>query len=256
MKQLRYLWRAFNYRWRVNRREIEFLVGKVRPGDTVVDIGAHKGGFLYWLRRCVTASGKVYGFEPQPPLAQYLREIAAMQHWDNVIVEASGLSSSNGSMELFIPAPGGKPSPGATLSPVDRTIPHHSVSVPVVTLDDYFIRPGYPRIAFIKCDCEGHEIEVFRGAERLLRRDRPVLLFECEQRHMPGASPMVVFDYLRGLGYRGFFFGPDGLAPIEQFRLEIHQPVRPGRYWDTKNYYNNFAFVPADQGANRVISDK
>jgi hypothetical protein len=131
---------------------------------------------------------------------------------------------------------------------VDRAVPHHSVRVPVVTLDDYFGRPGAPRIAFIKCDCEGHEIEVFRGAERLLRRDRPVLLFECEQRHLPASTPAAVFDYLRGLGYRGHFFHASGLLPLEQFRLEIHQPVKPGRFWDEKDYYNNFAFLPADPG--------
>ena len=74
LQRLRYLWRAFNYRRRVNREEIEFLAGRVRPGDSVIDVGAHKGGFLYWLRHQVTASGRVYGFEPQPQLAQYLKE--------------------------------------------------------------------------------------------------------------------------------------------------------------------------------------
>jgi FkbM family methyltransferase len=244
LQRLRYLWRAFHYRRRVNRQEIVFLAGQVRPGDSVIDVGAHKGGFLYWLRHHVTASGTVYGFEPQPPLAQYLKDIAAMQGWGNVVVEASGLSSTSGSMELFIPAPDGEPSPGATLSPVDRNAPHHSVRVPVVTLDDYIGRKGNPRIAFIKCDCEGHEMAVLKGAEGLLRRDHPVLLFECERRHMPGSSPAAVFDYLQGLGYRGWFFGPSGLTPVEQFRPDIHQPVRPGRYWDAKDYYNNFAFLP------------
>jgi FkbM family methyltransferase len=254
-QRLRYLWRAFNYRRRVNRAEIEFLAGRVRAADAVIDVGAHKGGFLYWLRHHVTASGKVFAFEPQPPLAQYLKEVVALQDWHNVVVEASGLSSMSGTMDLFIPAPEGEPSPGATLSPVDRSAAHHSVRVPVVTLDDYLGSNGNPRITFIKCDCEGHELEVFKGAERTLRRDRPVLLFECEQRHLPGGSPTAVFDYLRGLGYRGLFFGPRGPAPIEQFTVGIHQPVRPGRFWDAKDYYNNFAFVPADEGSKSVTRE-
>ena len=244
MKRMRYLWRVFHYRLRQVPEEIAFLARCIRACDAVVDIGCHKGGFLYWLRRYVTASGKVYGFEPQPQLAQYLKEIVAMQRWGNVVVEASGVSSSNGSMELFVPAPDGVASPGATLSPTDTDFPHHRFRVPVVTLDDYFRGQGDPRIACIKCDSEGHEIEVFRGAEGILRRDHPALLFECEQRHLPRAAPAVVFDYLRGLGYRGWFFGPSGLAPIEDFRLEVHQPVRPGRYWDARDYCNNFAFLP------------
>jgi FkbM family methyltransferase len=248
MKRLRYRWRAVNYRWRINRREIEFLRGRLSAGDVAVDVGAHKGGFLYWLRQHVTATGKVHAFEPQPRLAQYLKEIVAMQRWDNVTVEAAGLSSSSGSMELFIPGAEGSASPGATLSPARPDEPHHSVRVPVVTLDEYFERHGSPRIAFIKCDCEGHEMEVFRGAQGILRRDRPTLLFECEQRHMPRGSPAAVFDYLRELGYRGYFFFRSGLLPIEQFRPETHQPVREGRFWDAPDYFNNFAFVAEGSG--------
>jgi FkbM family methyltransferase len=244
VKRLRYLWRAWHYRRRTNRDEIAFLAAHVRAGDTVVDVGAHKGGFLYWLRHHVGAAGKVYAFEPQPPLAQYLKEVVAMQGWDNVVVEPSGLSSAGGTMELFIPAPAGEPSPGATLSPVDPNAPHHSVRVPVVTLDEHCERRGISRLAFVKCDCEGHELEVFRGAREVLARDHPVLLFECEQRHLPGSSVAAVFDFLRELGYEGWFFHASGLTPVERFRPEIHQPRREGRYWDAKDYYNNFAFLP------------
>jgi FkbM family methyltransferase len=244
MKRLRYLWRAVNYRFRVTPREIEFLGRQLRPGDTAVDVGCHKGGFLFWLRRYVTASGTVYGFEPQPQLARYLKEIVAMQRWDNVVVEPRALSSSNGSMDLFVPASRGHTSGSASLSASAREEPGHRIRVPVVTLDDYFANRGASRIACIKCDCEGHELEVFKGAAGILQRDRPVLLFECERRHLPGSSPAAVFDYLRGCGYRGFFFGPAGLMPLAQFHAEIHQPARPGRFWNARDYYNNFAFLP------------
>jgi FkbM family methyltransferase len=244
MKRLRYLWRAANYRLRISPREIEFLERKLRAGDTAIDVGCHKGGFLFWLRRYVTATGKVYCFEPQPQLAQYLNEIVAMQRWDNVVVEARAVSSLQGSLDLFVPAPEGEQSPSAALSPAGGDKPHYRIRVPVATLDDYIGAQGEPRIAFIKCDCEGHEIEVFKGAAGILRRDRPVLLFECEGRHLPGSSPQAVFDYLRGFGYRGYFFGPKGLAPVEQFSAEIHQPLREGRYLEGRPYYNNFAFVP------------
>jgi FkbM family methyltransferase len=243
LQRLRYLYRALDYRFRKARREIAYLREHIRPGDTVVDVGAHKGGFLYWLRAFATSAGRVYAFEPQPALARYLERIVALQGWQNVVVAEAGVSSRPGSMELFVPVPEGATSPGATLSPADRGVPHHSVRVPVVTLDAFLEERGDPRVACIKCDSEGHELEVFKGAEGCLRRHRPLLLFECEQRHLPGSSPAAVFDYLRALGYRGFFFGPAGLAPVEAFRPEIHQAVRPGRYWDARDYFNNFAFT-------------
>jgi FkbM family methyltransferase len=244
VKRLRYLWRAYHYRRRVNREEIGFLAGQVRPGDTVVDVGAHKGGFLYWLRHHVTARGRVYAFEPQPSLAQYLKEVVAMQRWDNVAIEAAGLSSSSGTMDLYVPADTGAVSPGATLAPTGADVPHYKVRVPVVTLDEYRERRAGHRIAFVKCDCEGHELEVFKGARGVLERDRPVLLFECELRHLRGGSPAAIFEYLQALGYEGWFFHEAGLERVERFRPEIHQPVREGRYWDAADYYNNFAFLP------------
>jgi FkbM family methyltransferase len=243
LKRLRYLYRAFDYRFRKARREIEYLRERIRPGDTVVDVGAYKGGFLYWLRRYATEAGRVYAFEPQPALALYLQQIAALQGWHNVFAAEAGVSSRPGSMELFVPAPEGATSPGATLSPTDPSVTHHTMRVPVVTLDAYLGDRGNPRVTCIKCDSEGHELEVFKGAQGILRHHRPLLLFECEKRHLPDSSPAAVFDYLHDLGYRGFFFGPMGLLPVEAFRPEVHQPVRPGRYWDAKEYCNNFAFT-------------
>ena len=51
---------------------------------------------------------------------------------------------------------------------------------------------------------------------------------------------------LEGYGYRGEFFGPDGLRPIAEFRPEVHQSSDGDRFWDRPGYCNNFLFVPAD----------
>jgi hypothetical protein len=109
-----------------------------------------------------------------------------------------------------------------------------------VVILDHYLR-GLPRsgrrVSFLKCDVEGHELNVFRGAEQLLRRDRPVLLFECEQRHHGGRPISEVFTYLEGLGYSGRFFDGLRLAPLAEFDPRRHQasPDAPG-------YCNNFVF--------------
>jgi FkbM family methyltransferase len=239
---LRFLWRALSYRWHRNRAEIAALRRHVRRGDHVVDIGCHKGGFLFWLRRYAGDAGHVYAFEPQRGLAEYLRGVIAEQRWTNVTLEAAALSSTSGSMHLLVPAAEGQSSPGASLSAASVTGQHHRQAVSVLTLDGY-ITNGH-RIACIKCDCEGHELEVFEGAERILTRDKPVLLFECEARHMSGRQPEAVFRHLQARGYRGYFFSPAGLQPIERFDVKVHQPVREGRYWQESDYCNNFLFVP------------
>lgn len=247
MTSPRYLWRALAYRWRRNRQELEQLARRIQVGDTVIDIGCHKGGFLFWLRRYVGSSGHVYAFEPQPSLAAYLEGIIAASGWRNVTLEAAALSSSSGSTTLNVPARQGASSPGATLSPTGAEGDHYTVPVRVLRLDGY-LKDRDVRVACIKCDCEGHELEVFKGAERVLREDRPALLFECERRHIVNGTPRDVFEYLRERGYRGFFFSPSGLQPIEQFQPDVHQPIREGRFWQAPDYCNNFLFTPETEG--------
>ena len=65
MARLRFLHRAWKAQRRDERAEIQALRSLVRPGDTVVDIGAHKGSYLYWLRRAAGDSGQVIACEPK-----------------------------------------------------------------------------------------------------------------------------------------------------------------------------------------------
>ncbi len=233
----RLVYRAYRYRWKNDPAEIAFVRQNVAPGSVAVDVGAHKGGYTYWLARGVGPAGRVYAFEPQPGLARKLE-----QGFDpgRVTVENAGVSDREGSMRLHIPTDG-RPSPGASLEATGTaTATGHSIEVRVVTLDRYLRElPGSGRrVSFLKCDVEGHELNVFRGAEQLLRRDRPVLLFECEQRHH-GTRPVAeVFSYLASLGYAGLFFDGRRLAPLAEFDPGRHQadPRAPG-------YRNNFVFV-------------
>lgn len=244
MARLRFLHRAWKAQRRDERAEIQALRSLVRPGDTVVDIGAHKGSYLYWLRRAAGDSGQVIAFEPQPSLAQYLQEAVAAQRWTNVSVRNQGVSFQPGSLELIVPGGSGSISPGASFENiVAERADCHRIRIDVVSLDSLFSGPNAP--SFIKCDVEGHELKVFHGGEKLLRRAHPALLFECEARHLGKTSLREVFDTLTGWGYAGQFFTEDGLHPIAEFRQENHQSQSGPRFWDQPGYCNNFLFTAA-----------
>jgi FkbM family methyltransferase len=234
---LRLVYRAWRYRWKNDPAEIAFLRSHIGAGTVAVDVGAHKGGYTYWLARGVGATGHVYAFEPQPQLA---RKLMNSFHPARVTVENAGVSDRAGTLRLHIPTDG-RPSPGASLEATGTaTATGHSIEVRVVALDDYLrdLPASRRKVSFLKCDVEGHELKVFRGAEQLLRRDRPVLLFECEQRHHSDRPISAVFTYLEGLGYSGRFFDGSRLAPLAEFDPRRHQasPDAPG-------YCNNFVFA-------------
>lgn len=230
--------RGWRYRLKLEAEEIRWLRRVVRPGDFVVDAGAHKGGYTYWLRRSVGKEGRILAFEPQPGLARYLQRMAEISGWRNVRVENMGLSSEPGELPLFIPGEGW--SPGATFVPPTGQSARAPITIPVDTLDGYLERTGpWPPVRVMKCDVEGHELAVFRGAERTLATSRPLLLFECEARHDPSRSVSAVFRFLEERGYHGHFFWRGAELAVSEFDASVHQRV--GRH----PYVANFVFVPA-----------
>jgi len=233
----RFLVRGLKARFLAQRIEFRLIRQHVRPTDTVCDIGANKGSFVFWLSRWCR-KGEVVAFEPQPLLAQLLARLARHLKLDNVKVEQKAAFSKSGQADLFVPK---GQSPGASLLDKARgTGDFETISVPMVRLDDYFDRSQH--IAFMKVDVEGAELEVFKGAERILREQSPLLIFECENRHLDGISVEDVFAYLNALGYAGHFVAGNRLLPVSMFDAAVHQRQDSERFWKAKGYCNNFVF--------------
>ena len=237
----RFVYRALKARYRDQRREIQAALSVLKAGDVAIDVGAHKGSYLFWLRKAVGSTGSVFAYEPQPALAAYLRTVSAGMGWQNVFVRDCALSDSTGVRTLSVPGSGD--SPGASLErAIVESEPCRSYECIVDTVDRQFCE--VERIAFLKVDVEGHELQVFRGAEATLSRCRPVILFECEARHLTSHTVQDVFRYLGQLGYAGTFFSPRGLLPLREFDPRIHQKSDTDRFWDARDYCNNFLFKP------------
>ncbi len=242
MQKLKYIFRAWRYRYKLDVAEINYMLDRIKPGDVAVDIGCHKGGYLYWMQKKVGLQGHVYAFEPQPPLFQYLKGICTSSKYKNVTLEHKGVSDTSGRMELFVPKTKSGTSPGATLrTPNDIKILHESVEVEVVKLDEYFKEKKHTP-NFLKIDVEGHELSVLQGAGTILWDHRPTILMECERRHLKGRSIHEVFNFILELGYVGYFFQGGKKYPLSEFNPDTHQRQGEGRYWAEAGYVNNFVF--------------
>ncbi len=237
--KLRFLYRAWKARQRDQRTEIGVARALIRPGDLVVDAGANKGAYLYWLRQFVGPSGTVLAYEPQPQLANYLQRACSAFHWTNVHIQSVALSNSTGKSTLHVPGSG--ISPGASLeSSVLEKSTGSTFECLVDTLDHQLA--GRPAPSFLKVDVEGHEFALFEGAADTLRRCKPAVLFECERRHLCKHTMQDVFTFLTDLGYHGHLLFSDALLPLAKFDPEIHQANQGDRFWDAPNYFNNFLF--------------
>lgn len=224
-------------------REVKVLAQLVEPGTVALDVGANMGGYTYALCQHVGDGGRVIAVEPVPHLA-HLIERATHRLKLPVTVLNCALSSEEGTAELHVPVEDGAEKPAfASLESSKETMSGHTIRVPLRRLDDV-CRDVSGRISFIKIDVEGHELAVLRGGIDTLRRTKPNLLIEIEQRHsrVPIAN---TFAFTASLGYRGEFLDADGqFHPLGQFDPAVHQrPERAGK----DDYVANFVFRASDR---------
>ncbi|MCR9074436.1 MAG: FkbM family methyltransferase [bacterium] len=239
IQKLRLIQRAHRYRNRHDPAELEAIRRSLRPGCAVLDIGAHKGAYTYWMSKWARPGGRLIAIEPQPDLADKLRALYASSR--DITVLHGAVGSTPGTITLHIPGEG--PSHGASIRELEAEdgIVIRDVDVPCFTLESIATEHKLDRIDLIKCDTEGAERDIFRAGSEVLRRFTPTVLVECEKRHANDDADPVgeLWAIFRELGYRGQCFAGGRLIPIDEFDYAKHQ-ADPD---DKPNYGNNFFFT-------------
>lgn len=138
----------------------------IKPGMTVVDVGANLGYFTRLFSSLVDPTGAVYAFEPDTDNFLLLKENT--KHLQNVHTIQSAVSDMEGAVTFFLSEKMGMHS---LLKSKDTG---HSIIVPSTTLDRLYEKTD---IHVIKIDVEGAEELVFKGMKNLLLR-KPVVVFE------------------------------------------------------------------------------
>jgi FkbM family methyltransferase len=164
----------------------------IKPGWTVVDVGANIGVFTVPLANMVGPSGVVVAIEPQRQLFQMLNGNLALNEIMNVIAMHAALGEKAGRIKvpsIKYAAPGNFG--GVELGEGGET-------VQMLTLDQ--ILEG-KAVDFIKIDVEGMEREVIAGGARTLSDKRPILFVENDR---PDKSEDLVRSLI-GMDYRLFW---------------------------------------------------
>jgi FkbM family methyltransferase len=139
------------------------------------DIGANAGVFSVECALKFRNEIRVHAFEPQPSLAQRIRDSAVLNGISGLSVHEILLSDRAGEGNLFVT----RQSVHASLIPrEDRA---RVIRRELIPLDDLIAREHLPPPSLIKIDVEGAELQVFRGAARNIAAHRPVIIFEADQ---------------------------------------------------------------------------
>ena len=182
-------------------RMLTAMAAGLDPGDVVVDVGANIGNHTLYL--AAVAGCRVVAYEPNPELVSGLRgSIEANALQDQVTVREVGVHSRSARGVLA-------GLNAENLGAQSIALAEAEGDFGVVALDEETF-PG--RVAAMKIDVEGAELEVLRGARDVITRDRPRLFVESGTL----AGFQDVRGFLEDLGY--VLTGTYNLTPTHSYR--------------------------------------
>lgn len=215
-------------------------------GRLALDVGANAGVYSAVMRRHARLC---HAFEPNPDYAWVYRRV-----FGDVIFHSLALSDRAGRATFQVPVVEDVAYAGwGTLERPEIFAGYETreFDVELARLDGLGLDP----IGLIKIDVEGHELEVLRGGQETLRRDRPAVLVEAEERHRKDVLTQL-FALMESEGYRGYFLLDGRLTPLAAFDPERHQKIDydgsfSGRI-ASQPYVMNFLFLSRAEQAERL----
>jgi FkbM family methyltransferase len=178
------------------------LERRLRPGGTMLDVGAHVG--LIALQAAALRRGAVHAFEPNPLNAARLRRNAELNPDLAVTVHELAVGAREGEVDLVWEA-GHTDMAGGRVGAASGGNPGSSARVSMTTLDAFAEGHAIASVDVLKLDVEGHEPAVLDGAGRLLS-ERRIECLVCELNDVylaeQGIDRTSVVTRLRDAGYR------------------------------------------------------
>jgi len=189
----------------------------LKPGDVVLDVGAHIGTHAVFFADKVGRDGRVFAFEPQRMSFHLLCGNAVLNNLLNLKCLNLAVGARNGVIEIPI---------------VDPTVEFNYASVsiesglkgepvPIVMIDSLSLA----KCDFIKADVEGVEADVVEGARKTIERFRPILFLENDKPNKQAA----LFEKVMQIGYKPFWQISANYNPDNYFgsKANIFAPYKP-----------------------------
>ena len=180
--------------------ESKMMLKLIKPGDVVFDIGANIGWHtLSILLSCKGTS--VYSFEPIKSSYQYLLKNLKLNGQNTDKIYNIGFSDTNKTVNFYFDIKNATASSMANLRENNDTVMEECV---VKRLDD-FVRsmPSLAKLDFIKCDVEGAELFVFKGAIEVVKKYKPIIFSEMLRKWSKkfGYHPNDIIEFFRDIEY-------------------------------------------------------
>ncbi len=189
----------------------KFFILLAKGCKSLADIGANIGWYSINTAKIIPKI-KVYSFEPIRKTYGYLSENIKINNLTNVFGQNIGLSNFIGNTHLYYYDTG---SGNASLKNLAGKRKYKKVLCHFSTLDNIVNKKNI-KIDLIKCDVEGNELNVFKGAQQVLRLQQPIIFTEMLRKWTKvfHYHPNDIIELLKEYHYQCFYLNVDKLISI------------------------------------------
>jgi FkbM family methyltransferase len=207
----------------------------VQPQMVCFDIGANLGDMALHMARRVRPGGRIFAFEPVPPIFQRLKtNIEHNSMADTVIPIEAALSDLCGTAEIYSPDAGQRNQGIGSLVHASAEVADR-YQVRTTTLDEFVAEHQLSRVDVLKIDIQGGEIRMLTGGDQTLRRFSPDLFIEVwsDDLRAAGYNSRDLCQLIAGHGYR-LFAVKNGKPAKEIDALTVSPNFRASNIFCTK----------------------
>lgn len=221
-----------------------------RGARTVVTAGSHIGFVNLEILSALRPEGMIFTFEPASGLfARTVENIALNGAEDRIRAFRAAISDASGEGELFVS--------NLRTSLIAYTADHSSRAVrekvPLKTLDGWKSEQGIGSLDLLVLDIEGYELRALRGAEGILRDDRPALCLEVARKITNEEDAGALFAFLAERGYGAWAIDDDySISRLRKGRPGLPRLVNARELAPAGGYYNVLA-APKGHAAMDIV---
>lgn len=220
----------------VDPNEFYLLDRVLAAGMVFLDVGANEGVYSMFAARKVGGSGAVYAFEPSVREFSRLHANLELNGLNHTTPIRCGLAGKAGTAQLQIAGYGHEGHNTLGDFVYDSVECEGIEEIELMTLDEFVVERGLPRVDVVKIDVEGAEISVLEGSLTTLSSSRPLLIVEILDAALrrQGGSRTRVIDLLGEVGYEIYRFNESGVLELWSPNTALSDNVvaaHPKRRW-------------------------
>jgi FkbM family methyltransferase len=199
----------------------------IQPDWHCLDVGANHGYYALLMASMVKTAGKVVAIEPNPHLAQLIRQTMHVNGLKDCVTVLANAVSDQAQQTVTLSMPPGYTGNATIVTDYGTPETNESFTVQTLTIDE--LTQNWQHVDFIKIDVEGAEAAVWRGMQATIRNN-PQLVLLLEFGASRYADSRGFLEEIVAAGFVLHHVTPQG--ELEHLTIDQCLRDRPGTHWD------------------------